>query len=372
MQWIVGCSSMDSSPRDGGDASVPPAVDANTALDPAFFDPCASNHAGDPIFHWANPDPATININALQQLLSDAASQKSDAVIVAVGDTVIADKCFSSVKEPATIQSITKSIVSLAVGVLIANGEIASLDTPISRFFPEWTDGTRAMVTLRHLLTQTSGLVDEVTDAGANGLFSAPDALAYARSLHPSNVPGTTFNYSNVGVMLLGGIVTRAAGKDAAAFIQDQLFTPLGITDAKWSRDQAGNAMTPGGLFLTPLDLLRIARLARQQGMWQGNMLVPMSWIALSTAPQTVVDYPCYGYLWWMIRDNCNADTGLTGTAGPLQGFDADGYGGNYAAVIPSSNVIGVRTKLQTSNDQTVVRQADFDNFPRELGGLVK
>jgi CubicO group peptidase (beta-lactamase class C family) len=221
-------------------------------------------------------------------------------------------------------------------------------------------------------LTQTSGLVDEITDGGTNTLFSAPDALAYARSLHPATSPGTAFKYCNVGVMLLGGIITEAAGKDVAAFIQEQFFTPLGITDAKWSRDQAGNAMTPGGLFLTPLDLLRIARLVRSQGAWQGKALVPANWIALTTAPQSVVDYPCYGYLWWMIRDNCNADTGLTGTPGPILGFDADGYGGNYAAVIPSSNVIGVRTKLQMTNDQALVLQTDFDNFPRELGRLTK
>jgi CubicO group peptidase (beta-lactamase class C family) len=239
---------------------------------------------------------------------------------------------------------------------------------PLARFFPEWGKGPGAQVTLRHLMAQASGLVDV---PGAP-LFAAPDALAYARAQRPARAPGTRFEYSNVGITLLGAAVAQAAGQELGAFVDEQLLAPLGIRDAAWERDAAGHAMAPGGLALTPLDLLRIARLLRRRGTWQGAPLVPADWIALTTAPQRLVDNPCYGYLWWMIRDRCGGDAGGAGAPGPLLGFDADGYGGNYLAVLPASGVTGVRTKLPTSNDPAVARRTAFAAFPRQLARIAR
>jgi CubicO group peptidase (beta-lactamase class C family) len=353
-------------PREAAtDAQKPP------ALDPTLFDPCAKGLAGDPIFTWANPEPSRVDVDALHRLVADAASQKSDSLIVAIDDTIIAHKCFVAPSDLApSVQSITKSVMSLAIGALLDDGKIASVDEPLSDFFPEWTDGDRAKVTIRHLLTHSSGVVDAIGDNGAAVLFTVDDALAYARTQQPALTPGTTFNYSNTGIMLLGGAATIAAGMDIATFVDQRFFAPMGIVDAGWSRDKAGHAMTPGGLFMQAMDVLRLARLGRAQGSWQGKSLVSASWIAQSTAPQSVVPYPCYGYLWWMLRENCAADVGPTGVPGPLHGFFADGYGGNYAVVVPSSHVLGVRLKIQESPDPGVALATDFDALPGELAAL--
>jgi CubicO group peptidase (beta-lactamase class C family) len=358
-------------PTDASEEASTPDAREPPPLDPALFDPCVRDLAGDPVFHWANPDPSRVKVDALHKIVADAVAQKSDSLIVAIDDTIVAHKCFVPPTDLLpTIQSITKSVTSLAIAALLDDAKIRSLETPLSAFFPEWTDGDRAKVTIRHLMTHSSGVVDVIGPQGAAELFTVDDALAYARAQKPAFSPGTSFNYSNTGVMLLGGVASIAAGMDVATFVQTRLFDPMGITDAGWGRDKAGHAMTPGGLFMSAMDLLRLARLGRSKGSWQGQSLVSAAWMDLTTTPQDVVPYPCYGYLWWMLRDNCAADVGQTGAVGPLRGFFADGYGGNYAVVVPETHVLGVRMKVQLSPDPQVALGTDFDALPGELADL--
>src|SRR5262249_21741500 len=145
-----------------------------------------------------------------------------------------------------------KSVVSLAVGALIDDGTIPSVDVPISTFFPEWNTPPKSEVTLRELLTMTGGLVD--TEA----FWDQQDYLAYARSQPLSFAPGTVYEYSNENVMLFAGIVQKAAGKPIDQLVRERYFAPLGITDSFWATDPSGTPESPGGLYLTSRDLLRI------------------------------------------------------------------------------------------------------------------
>ena len=366
-------ASSDAGAQDSGAANRRDAgADAGSTLDPTYFDSCAADDGPDPVFTWQNPDPSTIDTAALQSLLADAETAQSDAVMIAVGDTIVAHKCWAASTDPQTVQSVTKSVVSLAIGILIHDGKIASADVPVSTFFTEWTDD-RAPVTIRMLLTQTSGYIDAIDDAGMDALFDASDETAYARAQHPTVSPGTEFDYSNINATLLGGIIALASGKDAGDFIVERILTPIGITDGSFYKDASGHAITSGGLFLTPIDLLRVARLAREGGAWQGSQIVPTDWITqTTTTAETIAPYDCYATMWWLVRDNCNADTGLEGTAGPIVGFDADGYGGNYAVVSSGSKVIGVRMKAQQSSDPNVILAQDFDAFVHRVPALAK
>jgi CubicO group peptidase (beta-lactamase class C family) len=349
---------------DAGPAVDGGAPDAPAALDPRFFDPGV---LGDDVFSLANPDPATIDVDALLRILAEAETQKSDGVVIARGDVIVAEKYFGHDGARATVQSITKSVVSLAIGALLDDGKIPSLDVPVSKYFAEWATGEKAKVTLRHLMAHTSGLQDD-----ADGLFGAPDALVYARARPLATAPGASFAYSNVGTMLLGDIVKQAAGKAADAFVAERFFVPAGIIDWKWGKDPAGNVMTPGGLFLTPRDLLRLGRLVHDGGKWNGAALVSTSWISTSTSAPSG-DYACYALLWWLIRDGCDSATGLTGTPGKVQGFLADGWGGNYIAVTASSPIVAVRTKTPPPNVTfEEERKTAFEAFPHEVATLGK
>lgn len=364
------CSSSTSTEPASADAgaAVPEAGAPETApraLDPRFFDPGV---AGDDVFTLANPDPASLDVDALLKLLAEAESQKSESVLIAQGDVIVAEKYFGHGGVRATIQSVTKSVVSLALGVLLDDGKIPSLDVAASKYFPEWATGEKAKVTLRHLMAHTSGLQDDP----AGGLFAAADSLAFARAQPLASAPGEYFAYSNTGTVLLADIIKQAAGKAADAFVAERFFAPAGISDWKWAKDPAGNVSTAGGLFLAPRALLRLGRLVHAKGSWSGKALVSASWIMTSTTAASS-DFPCYALLWWLLRDGCDSSTGLTGTAGPIQGFLADGWGGNYIAVTASAPVIGVRTKTPAPNDTfEEQRKTAFEAFPHEVATLQK
>jgi CubicO group peptidase (beta-lactamase class C family) len=338
---------------------------AQQALDPRFFD---QGVAADDVFTLANPDPAAVDVDALLKLLAEAESQKSESVVIARGDVIVAEKYFGHDGARATIQSVTKSVVSLALGALLDDGKISSLDVAVSKYFPEWATGEKAKVTLRQLMAHTSGLQDDPN----GGLFTASDSLAFARAQPLAAAPGAYFAYSNTGPVLLADIIKQAAGKPADAFVDERLFAPAGISDWRWAKDPAGNVSTAGGLFLAPRALLRLGRLVQAKGSWNGKALVSASWISTSTTAPSG-DFACYALLWWLIRDGCDSATGLTGTAGPIQGFLADGWGGNYIAVTASSPIIAVRTKTPPPNvtfDEE--RKTAFEAFPHEVAALPK
>ncbi|GAC1351463.1 MAG: hypothetical protein NVS3B20_08230 [Polyangiales bacterium] len=366
-----GTASRAPSEAEAGATSFDSRVEAESVapLDPAFFDVGLQD---DDVFTHANPAPSQLDVETLRRVLQEAELQKSDAVVIAVGDTIVAEKYFGHDPSAGTVQSITKSVVSLAIGALIDDGLIASLDAPVSIYFPEWAVGDKAKVTLRHLASHTSGLRDD-----GSALFTQKDSLAYARAQGLSARPGTSFAYSNVGTMLLAGVIHQAAGMAADAFVDQRFFSPLGITQWKWEKDPAGNVDTPGGLFLTPRDLLRLGRLVREGGRWKDRVLVSAKWISESTTVPVSVSapnntYPCYSLLWWLLRDGCDASSSLVGKAGPIRGAVANGWGGNYIALAPA-RVVGVRTKAPPEDVTFADEQKTaFEAFPHQVAALGK
>ena len=342
----------DGSPPDAaaGDASEGGAGDG---LDPAYFDPGLN---ADSVFPHANPDFTIIDKAALDALIADATQQQSDALVIAENDVIITEKYFGKGARAASVQSVTKSVTSLAIGALIEDGKIASVDVPVSAFYPEWGSGTKSGVTLRHLLTMTSGLVDD------DAFFDHPDLLAFARAQPLQAAPGAAYSYSNESVMLFAGIAEQAAGMPIDRYVQERYFGPLGITDWTWAPDGAGNIQTQGGLYLSPRDLLRIGTLGLHGGQWQGASLIDAAWLGFSTKNETPLEL-CYGYLWWVVRDGCNGVDFGTGVAGSVvHGYFADGWGGNYVAVIPAMHLVAVRTSIPVPE---TVAQAELTDDPR-------
>ena len=212
-------------------------------------------------------------------------------------------------------------------------------------------------MTLRNILTHTSGLQD------SDGVTSATDALAFDRALPLAHVPGTTFDYSNAGAQLLSGIIATAAGMNADQWVAQTYFAPMGIDQWKWTTDEAGNIDTAGGLFLTPRELLRLGRLLRDGGAWQGRQLVSAEWMQRMATSQ-IKAAPCYGLLWWLERDGCDT---FTPPYGETRAAYALGWGGQYVVVVPAAKLIAVRTR-----DPLVESQAEEEaTFFAELPALV-
>ncbi|HEY9854999.1 MAG TPA: serine hydrolase domain-containing protein, partial [Stenomitos sp.] len=229
--------------------------------------------------------PAAVGLDAqrLGALVDGARLANSDALIVLKDGKVVVERYFDQPVGPIACMSITKAVSSLAILKLLDEGKIRSLEEPLTTWFPEWQpDPLKARITLRQVLTHTSGLGHSML---GSELYRNDDMLAFAKGLPAEHEPGSKWEYNNAAAMLLAGIVKAASGRPIDDYLQDKLFLPLGIVDWTWHRDRAGNPDTFGGLALRPRDLARIGQLMLDQGRWQGRQVLSIRSVTEATAP---------------------------------------------------------------------------------------
>lgn len=142
------------------------------------------------------------------------------------------------------LMSVTKSVVSLVMGLAVGDGKLR-MDQPAADFVPAWKDTPKAGITVEHLLAQTSGLHDENT---TERIYASSDFVKFALDSELEAPLGKRFRYSNRTANLLPHIAAVATGQPFEVYAQSRLFEPLGIVDAKWSRDPAGNTQGMAGL----------------------------------------------------------------------------------------------------------------------------
>jgi CubicO group peptidase (beta-lactamase class C family) len=255
--------------------------------------------AATPVLPAAWAAPPRIRPQALAHLIERGRASHSNALLVWQHGKLIAEEYFGTPPHLEPLMSSTKSIVALAVARLIDDGKVASFDQPVSDFYPEWKQGQKRGITLRHLLDHTSGLQNEPNTTVE--IYPAPDAIQLALAAELSDPPGTRFAYNNKAVNLLAGIIAKAAGVAMDRYIDDTILRPLGITDAKWvEHDQAGHPFAMSGLVLTGAALLKIGRLVLGKGAVDGKRIVSERRLGELLAQSQPLE-PICGLLWWRI-----------------------------------------------------------------------
>ena len=247
----------------------------------------------------STPSAEGASARGVQQLLDTARATRSDAFLVMKNGKVIAE-WYSGRGAPRPIQtmSATKSVVGLAIMRLLQEQKLDSLDQPVWTIYPEWRQGQKRLITIRHLLNHTSGLQDVPGD-GAE-IEPAPDAIQLALAAELMAAPGTSWFYSNKATNLLAGIVQRASGKPLDRYVQDALLEPLCIADAHWAfRDSAGNPYGMAGLALHARALAKIGQLMLNGGMWNGVRILSPELVRSSLSTSQPFE-PRYGLLWWI------------------------------------------------------------------------
>ncbi len=241
-----------------------------------------------------------IKTASLTSLLKRARESQSDALVLLKDGKLVGAWNFGNKTGPIEAMSATKSVVSLAIGALIDDGRIKSLDQPVHEWYPEWKQGAKRRITLRHLLSHTSGLK---ADAVTAEIYNSRDFVKLALTAPLMSPPGSRFFYNNKAVNLISGIVQRAAGERMDWYIRERLFKPLSITGFSWTLDRAGNPHAMAGLQIRAVDLAKIGQLVLDRGVWQGRRVVSARWIQESTGmPGQKLDPSC-GLLWWLVRD---------------------------------------------------------------------
>ncbi|MEM6429360.1 MAG: serine hydrolase [Deinococcota bacterium] len=244
--------------------------------------------------------PQSLPEKQLTALLTQAEAAHSDAVAIMHDGELVNVWRFGKAKMLIETMSVTKSIVSLAVGRLMTLGQLETVDMLICQLYPEWKQGRKADITLRHLMGHTSGL-QNVPNARTE-IYPALDVVQLALCAELEHDPGTRFAYNNKAVNLIAGIVEKISGSKLDVFTADEVFAPLGITDYTWMRDAAGNPHVMAGLELYPEDLAKLGQLVINQGRWQDTQIIRSEWFEESLQP-SFAPVPSSGLLWWRLHD---------------------------------------------------------------------
>lgn len=239
------------------------------------------------------------------------------------------------------LQSITKRVVALLVGIALDRGAIKSVDSPLLPFFPEHADlrtPERERITLRDLLTMRAGLDWPLKPylSMARRVDAAPDPYRLVLEQPMAAKPGTRFRYNNGVVELVGGLVQKATSRRLDQFAREALFEPLGITDWEWGRMASGDPSASGGLRLRPRDLAKIGQLVLDHGSWRGRQVVSAEWIRDMVLPRIVRPTFSYAYLWW--RDQASVD------GHSIEWIAGSGWGGQCLNILPSLGLVVVVT----------------------------
>ena len=253
----------------------------------------------------ASPERVGMRRDVLEEGLATLAEQTTlFSVLVLRSDRLVVERYyqFEEACHAHNIQSVTKSILSVLVGIAIREGAIESLDQTAASFLPALfasvEDPRMLKITLRHLLTMTPGFPAEDPTKG----FSV-NLLAGIVATTLVTEPGTAFDYNSISSHLVSAILAEATGMSTCAFACRYLFEPIGITVDNWSRDAQGVHVGGASLYLTPRELARFGVLVLHRGLWNGVQIVPSDWIEASTARH--VRRPGshswdYGYYWWL------------------------------------------------------------------------
>lgn len=287
---------------------------------------------------------------------------------VFVGGTLVHQNLSAGVDRPWRIYSITKSVVSMLVGIAEGDG-LLTLDDRVAQYVPEWRGSDSAEVTIRQLLSMTSGReTSEVLDDEMTSI--ADDKTAFAVSLGQAAVPGSTWHYDNLAAQVLEPVLTAVTG-DLIGFAHDRLFSPVGMGSVDWQRDAVGNPLTYAGITATADQLGVLGQLVIDHGRFDGRQIVPESFLAASTSPSSELN-ASYGYLWWTNatgeRDGDHVAVGAAPVPNPQTGCIAPavpgdtvwglGWGSQMAAIVPSRKMVAIRFGRRPRYPETFTLEA--------------
>lgn len=208
--------------------------------------------------------------------------------------------------------SVAKSYLSALVGILINEGQIASLDDPVTKYAPMLVGGAYDGASLRNVLQMSSGVtfdedyLDFNSDINRMGRVLALGGKMddFTADLDTRfTEPGQQWQYVSIDTHVVGMVVRGATGRSIADLLSEKVIVPLGLEIAPYYlTDGVGTAFVLGGLNMTTRDYARFGQMFAQGGAWQGKQIVPADWVAASTKPSapTAPGEIGYGFQWWI------------------------------------------------------------------------
>lgn len=214
--------------------------------------------------------------------------------------------------------SVAKSFLSAMIGVTVGQGAIESLDDPVIKYAPSLKGSAYERATVRNVANMASGVAfnEDYLDYDSD-INKMGRALALGGSLDEfaasitatAGEPGENWRYVSIDTHVLGMVLRGATGSTVADFMSANLWSKIGVeADARYVTDAKGAAFVLGGLNMRTRDYARFGRLILNDGVWEGEQVLPEGWVAESTSvsapPPVDPNFPfVYGYQWWSPRD---------------------------------------------------------------------
>lgn len=249
--------------------------------------------------------------------------------------------------------STAKSITSTVMGIAVGKG-LLRLDDPLGLAWLPDTGGApdpRKAITLRHVINMSSGLYPVDNDwqpvMGSHLVyFGGWDASSTARNRGLIAEPGTVYDYENFDVILGLLALEKALGSEEVylEFPHVELFRKIGMRSTTAGVDRFGNHIMSSQVYTNARDLARLGLLHLNRGAWNGERILPESWVDFvrTPAPATGATGNQYGGWWWLVPDE-RADI-------PQDAYASSGSQGNYTIVVPSYDLVVVRRGLDTES----------------------
>ncbi len=311
--------------------------------------------AGEPATPWPDGSGAAAVPDGVQRDVLDAAvdgafveddpqgqARNTRAVVVAHDGQLVAERYAEGfdADTPLLGWSMAKSVANAIVGRLVHEG---LLDVSDDDLLPQWADDDRAAITVEHLLSMTDGLAfEEVYDPDTDAtrmLFRPGSAGGYAADQPLVAEPGTRWAYSSGTTNILCDVAQAASGS-GPELADELVFGPLGLRSAVLEADADGGLVCSSFLYATARDWARFGQWFLQDGVWDGERLLPEGWVEASTTPVEVPTEHPYGWRWWL---NEGADGKLRMPSVPADAFWAAGNEGQHLVVVPSADLVVVR-----------------------------
>lgn len=290
---------------------------------------------------------------ALAAVLADdrLAGPGMRAIVVVKNGRILAERYGAGfdARTPLLGWSMTKTVTAALVGTVIQAGK---LSLGQDHLMPQWSGDGRAAITVADLMSMSSGLkfnedYGDVSDV-TRMLYLEPDMAGFVAAAPLVAKPGAVFNYSTGTAVLLSRIWQNALGDPATALAwpRKALFGPLGMGSAVLETDEAGTFVGGSYLYATARDWARFGLFLLQDGMWNGQQILPKSFVDLFHTPSAAD--PVYSQaMAWLAGPADVQHAGDDAAAGlPADTWWMEGHDGQTVAVVPSAGVVVVRMGL--------------------------
>ncbi len=295
----------------------------------------------DSFFVTAKPEEVGIASQQISQFLDKLAEHNICMhSILLVRNGKLAYETYYAPYEADTLHrmfSVTKSFMSLAIGLLEADGKL-TLDDRIIDHFPEKLPSEGAHPYLAKLTIREMLMMATCHSRTTYKRTADPDWVKSFFVVEPTHLPGTVFSYDTSSSHTLGGLVEKLTGMSALDYLREKFLNMINFSkDAYIIPDPMGVSMGGSGLMATPLDLAKVAWIVMNNGRYQEKQVLPAQYLQAAVAKQidTTVrgnnldEKLGYGYQFWRIRRN---------------GYAMLGMGGQIAACFPEKNLLLVTT----------------------------